>query len=126
MGSLMMTWLKANWFAAGVALFKGVDWAGFVARVFSYLLRRAVAWGSYAQVRLVAARVIEQAQYILAVTEDGQITAEEAAAGVASVRKLLDAWAEGAGKSVTRPIEAEIKQAVEVSGGKTGQVGQAG
>lgn len=126
MVAIVIAWLKANWFRAGAVLFKGVDWAGFVARVFSYLLRRAVAWGSYAQVRLVAARVLEQARYVLAVTEDGQITAEEAAAGVASVRKLLDAWAEGAGKSVTRPIEAKIKQAVEVSGGKTGQVGQAG
>lgn len=114
MGALMMAWLKANWFAAGVALVRGVDWAGVVARVFSYLLKRAAKQGSYAQVRLVASRVVEQASYVLAVTEDGEITPEESAKVVAAARRLLDAWANGEGKGVTRAIEIEIKDAVEV------------
>jgi len=58
MGTMMMAWLKANWFAAGVALIKGVDWAGVVARVFSYLLRNALRSGRYEAVRLLASRVI--------------------------------------------------------------------
>lgn len=129
MAKLVIAWIKANWFMVGAWLFRGVDWAGVVARVFSYLLRRAVNSGSYAQVRLVAVRIVEQAQHVLAITEDGEITAAEAAAGVDAVRRLLDAWADGKGKHVTRAIEAEIQKAVEVSHGQTGQdqeTGQAG
>lgn len=123
MGTLVMAWLRANWFAAGVALVRGVDWAGVVARVFSYLLKRASQQGSYKQVRLVASRVVEQASYVLAVTEDGEISPEESEKLVAAARRLLDAWGNGAGKGVTRAIEAEIKQVVEVQNGQAGQAG---
>ena len=126
MAKIVFAWLKANWFRIGAWLFRGVDWAGLMARAFSYLLRLAVNHGSYAQVRLVAERVVEQAQHVLSVTDDGVIDADEAASGIAAVRRLLDAWAEGRGKSITRPIEAQIKQAVEVSHGQVGQVGQTG
>lgn len=126
MAKLVIAWIKANWFMVGAWLFRGVDWAGVVARVFSYLLRRAVNSGSYAQVRLVAVRVVEQAQYVLAITEDGEITAAEAAAGVDAVRRLLDAWADGKCWNETRPIEAEIQKAVEVLRGQAGKTGQGG
>lgn len=114
MGTLVMAWLRANWLAAGIALVKGADWAGMVARVFSYLLKRASQQGSYKQVRLVASRVVEQASYVLAVTEDGEISPEESEKVVAAARRLLDAWGNGAGKGVTRAIEAQIKDAVLV------------
>lgn len=129
MARLFFAWLGANWFKVTKFLFRGVDWAGLTARAFSYLLQRAVKSGSYAQVRLVAVRVVEQAQYVLTITEDGEITPDEASAGVDAVRRLLDAWSEGKGKHVTRAIEAEIQKAVEVSHGQTGQdqeTGQAG
>lgn len=126
MAKLVIAWIKANWFMVGAWLFRGVDWAGVVARVFSYLLRRAVNSGSYAQVRLVAVRIVEQAQHVLAITEDGEITAAEAAAGVDAVRRLLDAWADGKCWNETRPIEAEIQKAVEVLHGRLGKLGKAG
>lgn len=126
MAKLVIAWIKANWFMVGAWLFRGVDWAGVVARVFSYLLRRAVNSGSYAQVRLVAVRIVEQARHVLAITEDGEITAAEAAAGVDAVRRLLDAWADGKCWNETRPIEAEIQKAVEVLHGQAGKTGQGG
>ncbi len=126
MARLFFTWLGANWFKVTKFLFRGVDWAGLTARAFSYLLQRAVKSGSYAQVRLVAVRIVEQAQHVLAITEDGEITAAEAAAGVDAVRRLLDAWADGKCWNETRPIEAEIQKAVEVLHGQAGKTGQGG
>ena len=73
MKTLIIAWLKANWLAVGKRLLAAADWAGILARVFSYLLRLALQSGRYAAVRLLASRVIEQARIVLAVTDDGVV-----------------------------------------------------
>jgi ribosomal protein S5 len=114
----VFAFLKANWFALCVPLVKSVDWSGIVARVFSYLLKRAASSGSYENVRTLARRVIEQGNYVLQVTDDGVITSTEAGQIVGTTRDLLNAWANGHGKGVTEAIEKGIKDAVsEVKGG---------
>ena len=112
MKTLIIAWLKANWLTVGKWLLAGADWAGILARVFSYLLRLALQSGRYAAVRLLASRVIEQARFVLAVTDDGVVSKEEAEKAVAAARRLFDAWAEGKGKGVTQPIVAELQDAV--------------
>ena len=112
MKTLIIAWRKANWLTVGKFLLAGADWAGILARVFSYLLKLALQSGRYAAVRLLASRVIEQARFVLAVTDDGVVSKEEAEKAVAAARRLFDAWAEGKGKGVTRPIVAELQDAV--------------
>ena len=112
MKTLLLSWLKANWLAVGKRLLAAADWAGILARVFSYLLRLALQSGRYAAVRLLASRVIEQARFVLAVTDDGVVSKEEAEKAVAAARRLFDAWADGKGKGVTQPIVAELHDAV--------------
>ena len=112
MKTLIITWLKANWLTIGKWLLAAADWAGILARVFSYLLKLALQSGQYKTVRLLAARVIEQAQFVLAVTDDGVVSKEEAEKAVATARRLFDAWADGKGKGVTQPIVAELHDAV--------------
>jgi hypothetical protein len=109
---LLLSWLKANWLCVGKWLLASADWAGVLARVFSYLLKLALQSGRYAAVRLLASRVIEQAQIVLAVTDDGVVSKEEAEKAVATARRLFDAWAEGKGKGVTRPIVEQLQDAV--------------
>jgi len=104
--------LLINWLTVGKFLLSAADWAGILARVFSYLLRLALHSGRYAAVRLLASRVIEQARFVLAVTDDGVVSKEEAEKAVAAARRLFDAWTEGKGKGVTRPIVAELQDAV--------------
>ena len=112
MKTLIIAWRKANWLTVGKFLLAGADWAGILARVFSYLLKLALQSGRYAAVRLLASRVIEQARFVLAVTDDGVVSKEEAEKAVAAARRLFDAWADGKGKGVTRPIVAELQDAV--------------
>ena len=112
MKTLIIAWLKSNWLTVGKWLLAGADWAGIIARVFSYLLKLALQSGQYQTVRLLAARVIEQAQFVLAVTDDGVVSKEEAEKAVATARRLFDAWAAGEGKGVTRPIVNELRDAV--------------
>ncbi len=112
MKTLIIAWLKANWLAVGKWLLAATDWAGILARVFSYLLKLALQSGQYQAVRLLASRAIEQAQFVLAVTDDGVVSKEEAEKAVATARRLFDAWAEGKGKGVTHPIVAELNDAV--------------
>ena len=109
---LLLSWLKSNWLTVGKWLLAGADWAGILARVFSYLLKLALQSGQYQTVRLLASRVIEQAQFVLAVTDDGVVSKEEADKAVATARRLFDAWADGRGKGVTHPIVAELNDAV--------------
>ena len=104
--------LIPNWMTVGKWLLAGADWAGILARVFSYLLKLALQSGRYDTVRLLASRVIEQAQHVLAVTADGVVSKEEAEKAVAAARRLFDAWAAGKGKGVTLPIVAELQDAV--------------
>ena len=68
--------------------------------------------GCCAAVRLLASRVIEQARFVLAVTDDGVVSKEEAEKAVATAQRLFDAWAAGEGKGVTRPIVNELRDAV--------------
>lgn len=110
--TLIIAWLKTNWLTVGKWLLAGADWAGILARVFSYLLKFALQSGQYQAVRLLASRVIEQAQFVLAVTDDCVVSKEEAEKAVAAARRLFDAWAEGKGKGVTHPIVAELNDAV--------------
>ena len=112
MKTLIIAWLKTNWLAIGKWLLAGADWAGIIARVFSYLLKLALQSGRYDAVRLLASRVIEQARFVLAVTNDGVVSKEEAEKAVATARRLFDAWADGKGKGVTRPIVDELRDAV--------------
>ena len=112
MKTLIIAWLKSNWLTVGKWLLAGADWAGIIARVFSYLLKLALQSGRYETVRLLASRVIEQAQFVLAVTDDGVVSKEEAEKAVATARRLFDAWADGKGKGVTHPIVAELNDAV--------------
>jgi hypothetical protein len=112
MKTLLLAWLKANWLTVGNWLLAGADWAGVLARVFSYLLKLALQSGRYEAVRLLASRVIEQARFVLAVTDDGVVSKEEAEKAVATARRLFDAWAEGQGKGVTRPIVNELRDVV--------------
>ncbi len=112
MKTLIISWLKTNWLTVGKWLLAGADWAGILARVFSYLLKLALESGQYQAVRLLASRVIEQAQFVLAVTDDGVVSKEEAEKSVATARRLFDAWADGKGKGVTHPIMAELNDAV--------------
>ena len=109
---LLLSYLRTHWLTVGKWLLAGADWAGVLARVFSYLLKLALQSGRYQTVRLLAARVIEQAQYVLAVTDDGVVSKEEAEKAVATARRLFDAWAAGKGKGVTLPIVAELQDAV--------------
>lgn len=104
--------LIPNWLTVGKWLLSGADWAGILARVFSYLLKLALRSGRYEAVRLLASRVIEQARFVLAVTDDGVVSKEEAEKAVAAARRLFDAWADGKGKGVTQPIVAELHDAV--------------
>jgi hypothetical protein len=104
--------LIPNWLTVGKWLLAGADWAGILARVFSYLLKHALQSGQYQAVRLLASRVIEQAQFVLAVTDDGVVSKEEAEKAVATARRLFDAWAAGEGKGVTRPIVEQLHDAV--------------
>ena len=104
--------LLPNWLTVGKWLLAGADWAGILARVFSCLLKLALQSGRYDTVRLLASRVIEQAQFVLAVTADGVVSKEEAEKAVAAARRLFDAWAAGKGKGVTLPIVAELQDAV--------------
>jgi hypothetical protein len=112
MKTLLLTFLRTNWLAVGKFLLSGTDWAGVLARVFSYLLKLALRSGRYEAVRLLASRVIEQARFVLAVTDDGVVSKEEAEKAVATARRLFDAWAEGKGKGVTRPIVEQLQDAV--------------
>ena len=109
---LLLSWLKANWLTVGKWLLAGADWAGILSHVFSYLLKLALQSGRYDSVRLLASRVIEQARFVLAVTDDGVVSKEEAEKAVATARRLFDAWAAGEGKGVTRPIVNELRDAV--------------
>lgn len=109
---LLLSWLKANWLTVGKWLLAGADWAGILSHVFSYLLKLALQSGRYEAVRLLASRVIEQARFVLAVTDDGVVSKEEAQKAVATARRLFDAWAAGEGKGVTRPIVDELRDAV--------------
>ncbi len=116
MKTLLLAFLRTHWLTVGKFLLSGADWAGILARVFSYLLKLALQSGRYDTVRLLASRITEQAQFVLAVTDDGVVTKEEAEKAVASARRLFDAWADGKGKGVTHPIVAELHDAVrEVS-----------
>ena len=108
----LLSFLRTHWLTVGKWLLAGADWAGILARVFSYLLKLALQSGRYETVRLLASRVIEQARFVLAVTADGVVSKEEAEKAVATARRLFDAWAEGKGKGVTRPIVAELQDAV--------------
>ena len=65
---LLLSYLRTHWLTVGKFLLSGADWAGVLARVFSYLLKLALQSGRYQTVRLLAARVIEQAQYCLLYT----------------------------------------------------------
>ena len=112
MKTLLLAFLRTHWLTVGKWLLSAADWAGILARVFSYLLKLALQSGRYDAVRLLAARVIEQAQIILAVTDDGVVSKEEAEKAVATARRLFDAWADGKGKGVTQPIVAELHDAV--------------
>ncbi len=112
MKTLIIAWLRTNWLAVGKWLLASADWAGIIARVFSYLLKLALQSGRYDAVRLLASRVIEQARFVLAVTDDGVVSKEEAEKAVATARRLFDAWAAGEGKGVTRPIVNELRDAV--------------
>jgi len=112
MKTLLIAFLKTHWLSVGKFLLSGADWAGILARVFSYLLRLALQSGQYQTVRLLASRVIEQARFVLAVTDDGVVSKEEAEKAVAAARRLFDAWAAGEGKGVTRPIVDELRDAV--------------
>jgi len=49
---------------------------------------------------------------VLAVTDDGIVSTEEAEKAVAAARRLFDAWADGKGKGVTQSIVAELHDAV--------------
>ena len=108
MGTLVIAYLRANWIKVGMYLISGVDWASVMARAFNFVLTRAANRKSYATVRLLAKRVIEQANYILKVTDDGVINSAEAGEMVTTTRKLLTAWAEGEGKAVTAELEKII------------------
>ena len=112
MKTILISFLRTHWLTVGKFLLSGADWAGILARVFSYLLRLALQSGRYEAVRLLASRVIEQAQFVLAVTDDGVVSKEEAEKAVAAARRLFDAWAAGKGKGVTLPIVAELQDAV--------------
>lgn len=112
MKTLLLAFLRTHWLTVGKWLLSAADWAGILARVFSYLLKLALQSGQYQTVRLLAARVIEQAQFVLAVTDDGVVSKEEAEKAVAAARRLFDAWADGKGKGVTHPIVAELNDAV--------------
>jgi len=112
MKTLLLSFLRAHWLTVGRFLLSGADWAGILARVFSYLLRLALRSGQYQTVRLLASRVIEQARFVLAVTDDGVVSKEEAEKAVATARRLFDAWADGKGKGVTRPIVDELRDAI--------------
>ena len=112
MKTLLLAFLRTHWLTVGKWLLSAADWAGILARVFSYLLKLALQSGRYAAVRLLASRVIEQARFVLAVTDDGVVSKEEAEKGVAAARRLFDAWADGKGKGVTQPIVAELHDAV--------------
>ena len=112
MKTLLLAFLRTHWLTVGKWLLSAADWAGILARVFSYLLKLALQSGRYAAVRLLASRVIEQARFVLAVTDDGVVSKEEAEKAVAAARRLFDAWADGKGKGVTQPIVAELHDAV--------------
>ena len=112
MKTLLLSFLRTHWLTVGKWLLAGADWAGILARVFSYLLKLALQSGRYAAVRLLASRVIEQARFVLAVTDDGVVSKDEAEKAVAAARRLFDAWAAGEGKGVTRPIVNELRDAV--------------
>ena len=109
---LLLSFIKANWLTVGKWLLAGADWAGILSHVFSYLLKLALQSGRYDAVRLLASRVIEQARFVLAVTDDGVVSKEEAEKAVATAQRLFDAWAAGEGKGVTQPIVAELHDAV--------------
>lgn len=113
MGELIFGFFKKNWIGAGLALIKTVDWAGVTAKVFNYLLSRAIARSDYATVRLLAKRVLQQACYVLDVTDDGVVSAEESAQVTDAAKKLLAAWAAGAGKEITAPLEQIINGSVK-------------
>lgn len=110
---ILWAFVRANALGILLRLAAEVDWSGMVAKVFGYLLRRATANGHYAAVRLFAKRVVEQANYVLAVTEDGEISPEESAAAVARAKELLSAWSKGAGKDVTAPLEKAIQDVLK-------------
>jgi len=112
MKTMLISFLRTHWLTLGKFLLSGTDWAGIVARVFSYLLKLALQSGRYEAVRLLATRIIEQARFVLAVTDDGVVSKEEAEKAVATARRLFDAWAEGKGKGVTHPIVAELNDAI--------------
>ena len=112
MKTLLLALLRTHWLTVGKWLLSAADWAGILARVFSYLLKLALQSGRYTAVRLLASRVIEQARFVLAVTDDGVVSKEESEKAVATARRLFDAWADGKGKGVTHPIEAELNDAV--------------
>ena len=112
MNFLIHALLIPNWLTVGKWILAGADWAGILARVFSYLLKLALQSGRYDAVRLLASRVIEQARFVLAVTDDGVVSKEEAEKAVATARRLFDAWAAGEGKGVTRPSVDELRDAV--------------
>lgn len=112
MGILIAAIVKRMAVGAGVSLLKAVDWPGVCARVLSALLRRAAAHRSYGTVRVVARRVLEQCRWVLAVTEDGVVTENELTGAVEQAGDLLEAWGEGAGKSVTGQIEARLTEAL--------------
>lgn len=112
MKTLLLAFLRTHWLTVGKWLLSAADWAGILARVFSYLLKLALQSGRYAAVRLLASRVIEQARFVLAVTDDGVVSKDEAEKAVAAARRLFDAWADGKGKGVTQPIVAELHDAV--------------
>lgn len=112
MKTLLLAFLRTHWLTVGKWLLSAADWAGILACVFSYLLKLALQSGQYQAVRLLASRVIEQAQFVLAVTDDGVVSKEEAEKAVAAARRLFDAWADGKGKGVTHPIVAELNDAV--------------
>ena len=112
MKTLLLAFLRTHWLTVGKWLLSAAYWAGILARVFSYLLKLALQSGRYAAVRLLASRVIEQARFVLAVTDDGVVSKDEAEKAVAAARRLFDAWADGKGKGVTQPIVAELHDAV--------------
>lgn len=107
----LLSLLRTHWLTLGRLILSAPDWAGVLARVFSYLLKRALQSGRYDTVRLLASRVTEQARFVLAVTDDGVVSKEEAEKAIALTRRLFDAWADGKGKGVTRPIVAELHDA---------------
>lgn len=110
MGTLIAIIAKRMAAGAGVSLLKAIDWPGVCARVLSALLRRAAAHRSYGTIRLVAKRLLEQCQWVLAVTEDGVVTENELTGAVQQAGDLLEAWGDGAGKSVTGQIESKLQE----------------